>query len=78
MKMYGILQKKPTIRDNITWHWYPCPGCQLHGVSPQQRKLLFSRYVDLPQQAWLVYWRSHPVEYNAMLTNVNRPTLKLT
>jgi hypothetical protein len=59
--------RNSTLRDRTVNAWYPCPGCQLHRISKQKRKLLFSRFHPRPQASWLVYWRSHPTEFKEML-----------
>ncbi len=59
-----------TLRDRLIWKWYPCPGCDLHNVSKQKRTLLFNRFHARPHKAWLIYWRSHPTEFKALLDAV--------
>ena len=48
-------------------HYAPVPGCLLHKVSPRRQTLLFDHYVDRPQKSHSLYWRTHPLEYKALL-----------
>lgn len=53
--------EKLTPQDKLMKHrWWQCPGYCDH--KHPRRKALFNRYVNLPQKAWLIYWRMHPKE----------------
>jgi hypothetical protein len=62
--------QKSSPRHKLCWHWYPCPGCQLHKVSARKREILFEHFHNRPQKSWLVYWRSHPTEFNEIRVNI--------
>lgn len=66
---------KITPREKLTWKWYPTPGCNAHTkiVGTRRGNRLFEAFHKRPQKSYLVYWRSHQEEYNAMLAAMNKP-----
>ena len=64
--------EKLTQRDKLLLRWYPCPGCCFHKIRAARRKdILFEHYNARPQKSWIVYWRTHPTEYDALLRNAD-------
>lgn len=51
------------------WKYYPVPGCMTHReiLGEERGRRLFLKYVDYPQSAHGLYWRSHPAEYKKLL-----------
>lgn len=73
-----------TLRDELTWNYYPCPGCIGHGkiVGKRRAKILFARYQGSPKghmfanKSYAMYWRSHPQEYQALMGGIGRGRMK--
>lgn len=62
--------EKMTVREKLCSHWYPTPGCRMHEeiIGPRRAEILFKRYCGTSRHAGrnanLMYWRSHPQEWN--------------
>mgnify|MGYP006871747108 FL=1 len=56
----------------LVWKWYPCPGCVMHDVNPRRQEILFEHYHKRPQKSWMIYWRSHPLEYQQLLESIKK------
>ena len=72
---------KFTAREKLCWHWRPTPGCNMHKeiVGERRAKILFEKYCfgngrNFRQhgKATLLYWRTHPKEWSAILAQVDR------
>ena len=65
---------KMTLRDKLCFHWYPCPGCNMHKdiIGIRRGEILFNKYHKLGNKAHLIYWRTHPKEWNEILRKVGR------
>lgn len=67
---YRLGGEKFTEREKLCFHWYPTPGCDMHKKIVGERRggILFKRYVGISRNygsnASLMYWRSHPKEWN--------------
>jgi hypothetical protein len=70
------LHNKFTAREKLCWHWYPCPG--FVGHRHPRREILFEHFHRRPQKSWLVYWRSHPIEWKEILLRTKRQTVDQT
>jgi hypothetical protein len=77
MKSYGRYFQ----RIHSKWRPYehrrkycPCPGCINHSavIGERRAEVIFHKYVDYPQKAHSLYWRTHPTEYAAMLKIINK------
>lgn len=61
--------EKFTVREKLCWHWYPCPGCNMHKeiVGERRGEILFKRYSGRhstrEHKSHLLYWRTHPKEW---------------
>lgn len=73
--------EKFTAREKLCWHWRPTPGCNMHKeiVGKRRGNILFEKYCfggstnyRLHNKAILIYWRSHPAEWNEIQARVNR------
>lgn len=63
--------EKMTKHQKLCWKYYPVPGCLQHEIHPKRQEILFDHYVERPQKSCVVYWRSHPAEYQALLERIN-------
>jgi hypothetical protein len=56
------------------WKYYPCPGCMMHReiVGDRRGRILFLHFVDRPQKAHDLYWKTHPAEYNSLMKLVDK------
>lgn len=72
---------KFTAREKLCRHWRPVPGCNMHKeiVGERRAKILFEKYCfgigtnyRTQARATLLYWRSHPKEWAAILAQVDR------
>lgn len=56
--------------------YYPCPGCIAHSrvIGRRRAEILFRHYVkdNVPRAAHRLYWKSHPAEYQSMLSVIHR------
>lgn len=63
--------EKFTAREKLCWHWNPTPGCIGHSfiIGERRAEILFRRYSGIirDRNANLMYWRSHPLEWNGIL-----------
>lgn len=52
-----------------SWKYYPCPGCMSHRevIGAERGRRVFLKYVNYPQKACALYWKTHQAEYRAML-----------
>ena len=73
--------EKWTVRDKLCMHWRPTPGCNAHKeiIGERRGEILFEKYCfnnsrkhTLHNKANLMYWRSHPAEWAAILAQVDR------
>lgn len=66
--------EKWTVREKLCFHWYPTPGCNMHGdiIGTRRAGILFERYQKLDNKTHLIYWRSHPMEWAAIQAHVRR------
>ena len=71
--------EKFTAREKLCWHWRPTPGCNIHKeiVGERRGNILFKRYCfgsntnyKLHGKATLMYWRTHPKEWAAIIAKV--------
>jgi hypothetical protein len=70
--------EKFTVRDKLCLHWRPTPGCNIHKeiVGKRRGNILFKRYCfssnnyKFHKKATLIYWRTHPKEWAAILAKV--------
>jgi hypothetical protein len=48
--------------------WSPCPGCLGHAeiIGGRRAGILFNRYVNGDNALYIMYWRSHPVEWGLL------------
>jgi hypothetical protein len=72
--------EKFTAREKLCWHWYPTPGCIMHGniIGKKRAEILFNRYCmsnrSHGRNANLMYWRSHPLEWAEIQLRTQRKT----
>lgn len=68
--------EKMTAREKLCWRWYPTPGCIMHAeiIGDRRAGILFNRYCGSSRNhgrnANLMYWRSHPQEWNGILQGI--------
>lgn len=60
--------------ERASYKYYPVPGCMTHReiLGEERGRRLFLKYVDYPQKAHDLYWRTHPQEYSALLEKVKK------
>jgi len=70
--------EKWTVREKLCFHWYPCPGCNMHCdiVGERRGGILFKRYSGnydrRGHKMHLIYWRTHPMEWAAIQAHGKR------